>query len=298
MKGFNFIVNSYWRIADKLLQENLPHVTAPGNPELFQKRFHDTWQFLFAIANRVNPSLIYESSFQNHMKRFNLAVYFEIRFQQISASFETDIVEKIHEPASKHPFLKLKVSAAFWRSINHCFHSEVYLAHLSDQFIKLSLLLLSRFLFFIDTIIRNEKEPPSEEFVVNLMLDINSLKQSLGTKRIHDIPNSIYKILPKNLWEYIKQIIQINEKMLSESQEKLKNYLIGYKVEQSVSLLQQISAIPRLYRRTNKFAPTEESSYVRDVVCPIEKFYNDNQKLLGDSLRDIMDTCINKIGEQ
>ncbi|KRT83626.1 hypothetical protein AMK59_3041 [Oryctes borbonicus] len=298
LKGFNFIVNSFWQVTNSLLQENLPHITAPGNPELFQKRFQDTWQFLFTISNKVDPSLIYEASFQDHMKRFNLPVYFEIRFQQISASFEADIIENSQETISDHPFLKLRISAAFWRSINHCFHSEVFLAHLTDQFVKLSLLLLSRFLFHINTLVENKKDPPSEIFVVNLMIDIENLKKSLGLQRNNDIPNSIYKIVPKKLWNFIEQIIKINENKLNETHKKLKDYLIDRKVDESVALLQQIFDIPRLYRRTNKFAPTTESNYIRDVVNPLEKFSSDYQVALKENLNDIMDNCVHKIGKQ
>ncbi|GJQ68074.1 hypothetical protein Trydic_g10688 [Trypoxylus dichotomus] len=298
LKGFNFIVNSFWKVTDKLLQENLPYITAPGNPELFQKRFQDTWQFLFMITSKVNPSLIYEASFQDHMKRFNLPVYFEIRFQQISASFETDIIEHSQETIPDHPFLRLKISAAFWRSINHCFHSEVFLAHLTDQFIKLSLLLLSRFLFYIDTLIENKRKPPSESFIINLMIDMESLKKSLGLQKINDIPNSIYKIVPRNLWSFIGQIIKINEVKLDETHKKLKNYLIDHKVGESVALLQQIFDIPRLYRRTNKFAPTTESNYIRDVVTPLKIFSSSHQQALKCNLNNIMDSCVCEIGKQ
>lgn len=293
------MINSYWKVTDKLLQENLSHVTAPGNPELFQRRFQDTWQFLYTIASKVDPSLIYEASFQDHMKRFNLPVYFEIRFQQISASFETDIIENSQEVASEDSFLKLKISVAFWRSLNHCFHAEVFLSHLADQFIKLSQLLLSRFLFYVDSVIQNKSEAASsEEFIVNLMVDVESLRKSLGLSKINDIPNSVYKIIPRDLWKFIEKIIKINDNKLRVTHQKLKDYLISYKVEQSLLLLQQIFDIPRLYRRTNKFAPTTESNYIREVVSPLEKFDRKNQKLLQSNLNDIMDNCVHKIGKQ
>lgn len=298
LKDFNFIVNSYWKIANKLLQDNLPHITAPGNPELFQKRFQDTWEFLTTIAGKVDPSLIYEESFQEHMKRFNLPVYFEIRFQQISASFETDIIENSFQTTNEHGFLKLKVSVACWRSIQHCFHPEVFLAHLSDQFIKLSLLLLSRYLYYVDAAIKNEQQPMKEEYIVHLILDMGNLKKLLGLQREGDVSRSIYKIVPKDLWIFIEQIIKSNDKLLDTASEKLTNYLIDYKVEQSATLLQQISAIPRLYRRTNKFAPTEESNYIRNVVLPLENFHKNNQALLTSNIDNIMDRCVNKISQQ
>lgn len=158
MKGFNFILNSFWLEVDKQLKESLPNVTAPGNPDLFQKRFKETWEFFMQIASKCNNLQLLKNdhTFQDHIKRFNLPVYFEIRFQQIVAKLEeellvnTFVTENISQ--QEHGF-NLKITTEIWRSINRCFSSDVYLELLSDQFLKLSMLILSRYLTWLDNCI-------------------------------------------------------------------------------------------------------------------------------------------------
>ena len=35
VKGFNFLVNSYWSEVEQRIEDYLPVIFAPGNPELF-----------------------------------------------------------------------------------------------------------------------------------------------------------------------------------------------------------------------------------------------------------------------
>ncbi|KAL3290393.1 hypothetical protein HHI36_023734 [Cryptolaemus montrouzieri] len=92
--SFNFILNSFWVEVDMQCRKGLPHITAPGNPELFQKRFVSTWNLVIDIAKKCgNENFIKtQPSIREHIRRFNLPVYFEIRFQQIASQFESDLM--------------------------------------------------------------------------------------------------------------------------------------------------------------------------------------------------------------
>lgn len=157
MKGFNFIINSFWYEVDKQLRENLPNYTAPGNPELFQKRFISSRQFLLYIIKKCSEfHLDYdEKSFQEHLKCFNLPVYFEIRFQQIASKLETAIMSstvKNYEMNGSGSDFKLKVTSVFWTCFQLCFNPNIFIDQLTSQFVKLSMLVLSRYLtWFTDT---------------------------------------------------------------------------------------------------------------------------------------------------
>lgn len=108
------------------------------------------------IINAANDSTLFKKdpTFQAHMKRFNLPVYFEIRFQQIAAQFETEIIidptdfteSDIIKLKDQGNSFTLQVSLALWNSIQRCFHDDVFLIPLTDQFLKLMMLLTSRYL--------------------------------------------------------------------------------------------------------------------------------------------------------
>lgn len=157
MKGFNFIINSFWLEVDRQLRENLPNLTAPGNPDVFQKRFKETWQFFTEIARKCDNIRLLQTNktFQEHIKRFNLPVYFEIRFQQIVTHLEEEILtcKSVYETSDAAKF-KIKMTGEIWKSIKRCFASDTFLELLSDQFLKLSMLILSRYLTWLNNYVQ------------------------------------------------------------------------------------------------------------------------------------------------
>lgn len=158
LKTYNFTMNSFWKEFDKQSRIGLPYITAPGNPELFQKRFKSTWTTLKIIAEKCgNVNLLTEDgTFQEHIKRFNLPVYFEICYQKITGNFEGDLLlEKTNVYATPNELsCKLQPTLSLWLAISHCFSEDVYIDQLADQFLKLSMMLLSRYLGWYKLILK------------------------------------------------------------------------------------------------------------------------------------------------
>lgn len=142
---------------DKQLQENLPTITAPGNPDVFQKRFNETWRFFTEVAHKCNNTALLQTdkTFQENIKRFNLPVYFEIRFQQIVTRLEEEILtcQSVYETSNEARF-KIKITTEIWKTIKRCFESDTFLILLADQFLKLSMLVLSRYFTWLDAYIQ------------------------------------------------------------------------------------------------------------------------------------------------
>ncbi|KAJ8934877.1 hypothetical protein NQ314_013153 [Rhamnusium bicolor] len=228
------------------LKEGLPYITAPGNPELFQKRFKSTWQMLLKIARKCgNEDLVKENdTFQEHLMRFNLPVYFEIRYQQIAGGFENDILIEngdIYASANNELSCKLKNTLSLWKTIAQCFNEDVYIDQLADQFLKLSMMLLSRYLRW-------------------------------------------FKITLQKSVEEVKSV--------------LKNYLITIKFEESSLHLQNVGAIPRLYRRTNRSAPKDASTYMIEAVKPIINFHKEFKSVIQNEQDEILNNIITRITKQ
>lgn len=141
---------------DKQLQDNLPTITAPGNPDVFQKRFKETWKFFTAVAQKCNnlDLLRSDKTFQEHIKRFNLPVYFEIRFQQIATKLEEEIVTCKTIYGGNSEGFKIKITAEILKAVKRCFDNDTFLVLLAGQFLKLSMLILSRYLTWLDGYIK------------------------------------------------------------------------------------------------------------------------------------------------
>lgn len=170
--SFNFILNSFWTEEDRQCRKGLPHITAPGNPELFQKRFVSTWNLLVEIAKKYGNKEIVKTnpSFQDHIKRFNLPVYFEIRFQQIASQFETDLTIKPNDSSifnGDNDFgFKLKITLDLYVALKKCFNGHVFIDQLADHFLKFSMFLLSRYIMWFKKILEQVRVLKSTEFLL------------------------------------------------------------------------------------------------------------------------------------
>lgn len=82
-----------------------------------------------------------------------MAVYFEIRFQQIVAKIEEELlINTFSYEKEKVDGIQfhLKVTKEIWKSLKKCFSPDVFLDLLADQFVKLSMLILSRYVTYFD----------------------------------------------------------------------------------------------------------------------------------------------------
>ncbi|KAF2897808.1 hypothetical protein ILUMI_08364 [Ignelater luminosus] len=300
MKGFNFVINSFWLEVDKQLRENLPNITAPGNPEIFQRRFKDTWLFLEQIANAANDASLLKKDplLQAHMKRFNLPVYFEVCFQQIAAQFEAALVGEVKQEA-KDDMFALKISLTLWNCIQCCFHDDVFLVPLTDQFLKLMELLLSRYLKWLENYL-TEYSDELEEFIVSALTDLDILKNLIGfsVEDVSALDHTILKIIPYKIRPPFKEMLNINKQLLNATYLKLQDQLIVYKEQQCLVYLRQVTSIPRSYRRTNKSVPTEPNSSVIEAVGVIIKLYSSYNKVMDDKIITLLDLLIIRLSEE
>lgn len=86
LKGFNFVVNSFWSDVEMRLENHMSSIFAPGNSEVFYAKYKCTQDFLSKIEELLaSPESV--EVFRQHKQtkafqgRWNLPVYFQICFQ-------------------------------------------------------------------------------------------------------------------------------------------------------------------------------------------------------------------------
>ncbi|XP_050519326.1 conserved oligomeric Golgi complex subunit 2 [Diabrotica virgifera virgifera] len=298
LNAFNFIYNSFWKEFDKQSREGLPHITAPGNPEQFQKRYKSTYEVLLIISKKCkNEDLItQDESFTEHLKRFNLPVYLEIRYQKIASDFESALDVEVNEfyAAKNEISCKLKPTLALWIAVSQCFDKDIYLDQLADQFIRLSMLLLSRYLKWSETTLKVKfsTSEETEKFIMSSLIDFTFVENLLcpSLDNPSNVSTTIYGIIS---WVYvIPNIIKANRKTIIRLQNILKSNLIKMKVDEICNQLQHVGSIPRLYRRTNRSSPKEPSSYMVDAVKPITTFHNEFTVVVKNRTTEILNDII------
>lgn len=288
IKGYNFMVNSFWTCTEEKLEQNIPSIFAPGDPDQFFQKYKCTMEFLSRIEMIIDDEeLIKEFRLTEHYRRFhsrwNLPVYFKIRFQEIAVtveqacSSETNILINSGESGQ----LQLVVLYQTLKSIVKCWTEGIYLGQLFPNFLKLTLQLLSRMIKWLDDLSKTDETKRLQSqnldklsFLVTLFNDteIFLLKLPQIQQLVHQKQQEISKISNQQCFDDVK-------KTFARSTEFLKNYLDQVQLKICKELYASCSATlkviqdtPRLFRKTNRDIPKKHLVYVEEIFHPVKNF--------------------------
>ncbi|XP_035723696.1 conserved oligomeric Golgi complex subunit 2-like [Vespa mandarinia] len=180
VKGFNFLVNSFWIEIEEKIDQQLKYIFAPGNPELFHKRYTETMWFRKKLEEFYNVpahiSILKDHlQYKNFLKKWNLPVYFQIRFQEIAGTVETAFKKSISPELIKESAnilmleeFSLYTTSIVWNCLYRIWSENIYLSQLFQEFWKLTLQVCSRYQTWACTAIRQKwQESNKSESIAN-----------------------------------------------------------------------------------------------------------------------------------
>uniref|UniRef100_A0A1B6FGJ3 Conserved oligomeric Golgi complex subunit 2 n=1 Tax=Cuerna arida TaxID=1464854 RepID=A0A1B6FGJ3_9HEMI len=265
VNGFDFVVNSYWPEVEERLELNLTSIYAPGNPDHFFMCYSDTLQFLNKLESRCDKKVLREHpQYQSFMMRWNLPVYYQIRFQEIAGSVEAALEE--YQSATGE--WKLAATAVVWASLLRCWADKVFISQLTHRFWKLNLQILGRYFTWSSELLKKSEEGKLKveiETWVYLYSDLTALAERL---------DELFIVASSRLLPAVSQTMRDQlHKCMDEWKEKLKSQLgpVSGRLVRSVSVgsvaaLRQVNEVPRLYRRTNRDPPTRSLPYIDSML--------------------------------
>lgn len=91
-RKYNFLINCFWCEIESRLEVNLSSIFAPGNPIVFYQRYKESMEFIqklesYCLTQDMVKPLKQTVEYKSFCKRWNLPVYFQIRFQEIAGNF-------------------------------------------------------------------------------------------------------------------------------------------------------------------------------------------------------------------
>lgn len=298
VKGYNFIVNSFWTEVERRMETNMSSIFAPGNPEAFYQKYKCTLEFLERIELIIeDPQDVGDfkahSQYRSFQIRWNLPVYFQIRFQEIGSNLEKacnrelDAAKFTSQQISASQFNLVQFSIAL-TCISNCWQEGIYLPQLFHRFIKLTLQLLSRTTCWVDTAITFNFAAPADsqtpslklKLLATLFSDINNL-----SKKIPQIVGLILEKSPPFLALDAPQLDEVffdNRSMLTTKLNRLQTLIVQELVQASIPNIKQVSDIPRLYRKTNRDVPSKCCQYMELLVQPSRSFRDRYCGMVGD----------------
>ncbi|KAL3290394.1 hypothetical protein HHI36_023735 [Cryptolaemus montrouzieri] len=155
--------------------------------------------------------------------------------------------------------------------------------------------LLSRYIMWFDKIL--QKSGSWENLIMSSLVDMKCLQKLLGDKENLKSPQNIYAIFPEKMEAVIVKVFESNRQILSQFSMNLNNHLIASKVRECSEQLQNVTAIPRLFRRTNRKPPKKASTYMIEAIKPIidlhEKYKNADSDIMEPLLNNIIPRVTN-----
>ncbi|XP_022379369.1 conserved oligomeric Golgi complex subunit 2 isoform X2 [Enhydra lutris kenyoni] len=322
--GYDFLVNSVWPEIVRGLEEKLPSLFNPGNPDAFHEKYTVSMDFVRAFEQQCGSQasvrrLRAHPAYHSFNNKWNLPVYFQIRFREIAGSLEAALTGVLADAPAGSPFCLL-ASHRTWSGLQRCWSAKMFLPGLTHRLWRLTLQLLARYSGFVRELllrpISNEsakdikkplvtgsKDPsvtqgngedqgsgPSETKptvsisstqLVYVVADLDKLQEQL--------PELLETIKPKLEMIGFKNFSSISaledsQTSLSACVPALSNRIIQDLSESCFSYLKSALEVPRLYRRTNKEVPTAASSYVDSALKPFHQLQSGHKDKLKQAI--------------
>lgn len=211
-----------------------------------------------------------------------MILFFQIRFQEIggileSACNETNGEDIILKLKANNEF-NLKPFAEAHLCITKCCSHGVFLPQLFVRFFKFTLQMLARLNKWSEDVIETKvinTKVDRVDFLILLYLDVMKMNS-----KIPSIFDNIVEKVPLNLYtqsDLIEKCFNESRKTFNECIKRIESQWNNEIIAQTSGWTKQVADIPRLYRKTNREAPTKPCNYVEQILRPAETFWNKNK---------------------
>uniref|UniRef100_A0A182J8B3 Conserved oligomeric Golgi complex subunit 2 n=1 Tax=Anopheles atroparvus TaxID=41427 RepID=A0A182J8B3_ANOAO len=306
VKGYSFIVNSFWTEVERRMETNMSSIFAPGNPDAFYQKYKCTLEFLERIEQIIDdPDDVAQfkahAQYRSFQVRWNLPVYFQIRFQEIGASIEASCATESATPQltqsiSASQFNVAQFSAAL-TAISKCWQEGIFLPQLFHRFLKLTLQILARLTVWCGGAFQlqpkqdgtaatpEEQQSARIRFLVALYSDLGNI-----LLKVPSIVNLVAKKSPPGVDQSeLEKVIGESGAGFREKRSQLQRLIVQELIANSLPQLRQVSDIPRLYRKTNRELPSRCCPYVEQILAPTDTFRKSYGAMVGeDTMREFL----------
>lgn len=330
--GFDFIINSFWTEVELRLEINMSSIFAPGNPDAFYQKYKCSNSFLEKIEGIIKneeKTQIFRAhkQYKQFQSKWNLPVYFQvcyiffsmafsllisiltfisqqIRFQEIGGALETACNKAMNKDlieSSSDTSFQLKPFITGSTCISECWTDGIYLSQLFLKFFKFCLQIFARLAIWMDECISVKDWPSNEfqriDFFVILYLDAVKL-----IKQMPNIKNVVTEKLPVDLNTEIplfEKALNDSSMVLTQKLKKIEELWIKEMLAQTSGWTKQVADIPRLYRKTNRDAPSKACQYIDQILKPAQSFaMKYGTKIPADTVKNCLSQVFSQLNRQ
>lgn len=323
--GYDFLVNSVWPEIVRGLEENLPSLFNPGDPDAFHEKYTVSMGFVRAFERQCGSQasvrrLRAHPAYHSFNNKWNLPVYFQIRFREIAGSLEAALTDALEDAPAGSSYCLL-ASHRTWSCLQRCWSEQMFLPSLAHRLWRLTLQVLARYSVFIrELLLRpisnesakdirkplgtgskdapaapgNSEDPgsgPSEAKPPASVTSTQLVHAAADLARLQEqLPELLETIRPKletigfKNFSSISAALEDSRLALEACVPALSARIVQDLSESCFGFLKSALEVPRLYRRTNKEVPTTASSYVDSALRPCHQLRSGHQDKLQPEL--------------
>uniref|UniRef100_A0A672GSE8 Conserved oligomeric Golgi complex subunit 2 n=1 Tax=Salarias fasciatus TaxID=181472 RepID=A0A672GSE8_SALFA len=336
--GYDFLVNSVWPEIIKGIEERLAYLFNPGNPDIFYERYSVSMEFVRRFERQCSSQasvkrLRVHQSYTSFHNKWNLPVYFQLRYKEIAGRLESAISDGL-EAAPAGSAYHLQVSEVLWSCLVRCWSDKVYLSPLAHRFWKLTLQLYSRYanvkehrythischqlhifeVFHSETSFLFPQHVPHQfgkQLPLYILLFVSCClhfppltfdSSSRQIPELFEIVKQRFDAIGFKNFAVVEAALADSKECLSSSIPTLNTRMTQHLTERCCRFLKSASEVPRLYRRTNKDLPVRASAYMDNALRPLHQLVSDSSGLVTPStsqewLRVALSECTQKYYE-
>ncbi|KAL1463196.1 hypothetical protein WDU94_014972 [Cyamophila willieti] len=282
--SFNFLARCMIPQILKRFTINVKSIFAPGNADMFHRRYKESSHFLDELEGRCKDwqsvkQLRDSEEYKQFMNSWNVEVYFSLRFQNIAGKLETSlaVLPELNPKIDANKSCKLPMTEQAWECIELCWSDQVFLPPVTRRLWKLTLQIISRFCMFCDTAIKDNWPNSDSNFPKTLFLVyLNSDIVWLQTKADTLVESLLQKLkLSQEKKKCLQESLQEGLNALNSKVSLTEEKIIDQVALESLSHIRSVNDIPRHFRRTNREMPSQPSTYVNLLIAPPLKFMTD-----------------------
>ena len=246
-----------------------PALFSPGTPSLFHFHYIHTTAFLASLSTLAEScgvsDLLHLPVVDGFVKKWNVGIYFRLRFQAIASKVEGDCLKGAEEG--------VQVVEAVKTALSQCWSESVWLPELTPSFMRLSLQCIERFASMVDSACVTHSVQGSEggegsvvaafptPLLFHLYVDVKALIDFIG----RPLRSLITARLGSDNAPLIAPTLAPSVTRLESLLPLLHATLTTILSHSCAPPLAQIARLPTVYRMTSK-RPTAPSPYIAQLL--------------------------------
>lgn len=296
----DFVGHSVWPAIESAVVSNMSAAFSPGIPDVFHRSVCAGAKLYEAMeaatgSETARKALRGSEATTIFWRRWNLPVYFQLRFLDITTAFDNALGEgPVNVPKEtaatrgttpgllRADVYCVKATAALLAGLRRCWAEDVFLSALAHRFVRLSLQLLARYVTWVRSGLAGEWKDESSvlDGAAFVHADVVLLQRRVPAE-LAAVQRKRNAGLDENLLEDLdcafSEAVGVFAALLPDLQRTMADSL----AKKCTDNLKPLRSILLTYPMSTKKASTTHSQFVPKILKPLESFVEKHEKNVG-----------------